>query len=280
MPELPEAETIACQLARAAGGRTVREVLVYSPRAVRSQRSRREFARLVEGKRIAGLGRRGKAVLVFLDGKEPTTVVIRLGMSGRLQVCPSRRKLENHTRALFRLSGGRQLRFIDPRQFGLLVAHRGTAAEAFPEFRAYGPEPLSPEFTPAHLARALSRRSCRLGIALMDQRLVAGIGKIYSDEICFRARLSPLRTAASLSEADCRRLWRATRRVLRSAVRLQGTSSADGAYRDAHGDYGRFRTRLMVYQRTGQPCRICATPIRRERIPGGRGLHWCPRCQR
>jgi len=280
MPELPEAETIARQLAKETPGRIVRGVVIRSPRAVRSHRSRAEFARLVRERRIAGVGRRGKAVLLFLNGRSPTTVVVRLGMSGRLRVCPSRSRLERHTRAIFSLSGGRQLRFIDPRQFGLLAARRGTEVESFPEFRNCGPEPLSREFTPGRLFRALARRSSRLGVALMDQRLVAGIGKIYADEICFRAGLSPTRPSNSLTEDDCRRLWNAVRQVLRSAIRFQGTSTGDIAYLDAYGEQGRFRERLMAYQRSGRPCRACGTAIRRERMTGGRGMHWCPRCQR
>ena len=279
MPELPEAETIARQLAAQAVARIVRKVTVRSPRAVRSHRSRAEFARLVEGRRIAAVGRRGKAVLLFLNGKGPATLIVRLGMSGQLRLSPSRRKLEDHARAILQLSGGCQLRFIDPRQFGLLVARNGAAVDQLPEFWGYGPEPLSPEFTPTSLRRALARRSARLGVALMDQRLVAGIGKIYADEACFRAGLAPARPANSLAEGDCRRLWSAVRRVLRAAIRLQGTSSADEAYLDSYGNRGRFRERLMVYQRTGQPCRVCGTRIKRQRLTGGRGLHWCPRCQ-
>ena len=280
MPELPEAETIARQLAREITGRTIREVVVRSPRAIRSHQSRAEFAHLVEGKKISGLGRRGKAVLVFLGGRAPLIVVVRLGMSGRLQVCASGEQPPRYLRALFRLSGGRELHFIDPRQFGLLVAREGTAADEFPEFKSYGPEPLSSRFTASYLASALSRRSIGLAIALMDQRLVAGIGKIYTDEICFRAGLAPTRPANSLSEEDCRRLRKAMRAVLRSAIRFLGTSTGDIAYLDAYGNQGGFRKRLTVYQRTGLPCRICGAPIRRERIPGGRGLHWCVRCQR
>jgi formamidopyrimidine-DNA glycosylase len=288
MPELPEAETIARQLSPEVIGRTVREVTIASPRAVRPHRRWQEFARRVTGRRIAAVGRRGKAVLLFLNGPRPgrsqgrkqVTVVIRLGMSGQLRLCASRQALADHTRARLRLSGGRELRFIDPRQFGLLVARDGDRVDLLPEFRRCGPEPLSAGFTADYLARALSRRSARLGIALMDQRLVAGIGKIYADEICFHARLSPLRPASALSRAECQQLWRAIRRVLRSAIRFQGTSSADRAYRDAYGDEGRFRSRLMVYQRAGELCRLCETPLRRQRLTGGRGLHWCPSCQR
>jgi formamidopyrimidine-DNA glycosylase len=289
MPELPEAETIARQLRSEIIGAQIDRVQVRHPRSIRRRGAENEnpnpgfasrrarFARALRGRRITGVGRRGKAVLLTLDDAD--TLVVRLGMSGQILVRPTGTPREKAARVILGL-GERELRFVDPRTFGQMAVRRGTGPDAFPDFWEYGPEPLSPKFTPAYLAAALRGRRTRIGVALMDQHLVAGIGKIYADEICFRAGLRPTRLAGRLTRPMLQRLWRAARQVLREAIRCCGTTDADGAYLDAFGQAGRFRTRLRVYRRTGQPCRVCGTPIRRTRLSGGRGMHWCPVCQR
>lgn len=281
MPELPEAETIRSQLEAEVVGAAVRRVKVLSPRAARENRSAAEVARLSEGRRIVGVGRRGKAVVLFLDGEGgETSLVIRLGMTGLVELASGEDPVSKHTAAIIELDDGRQIRFVDQRKFGLISARKGHDLDALPEFAGYGPEPLSDQFSPEYLEQALSRRSAHLEPVLMDQKVVAGIGKIYADEICFRAGLRPTRPANSLTRPMRERLWQATREVLQEAIRYRGTSAADETYRDLHGRPGEFTERLQVYQRTGQPCRVCGTPIRRTPMAGGRGMHWCPRCQR
>jgi len=280
MPELPEAETIRRQLASLVTGAKVRHVEVHIARSARGHESPEELAALVEGRTIREVGRRGKAVLLFLDSKRPSTLVIRLGMTGAVKVVPPREPEEKYTAGVVELSDKRQIRYVDQRQFGQMVAYQGHDPNSMPEFAGYGPEPLSDAFTTGYLKQVLSRRSAILEVVLMNQQIVAGIGKIYADEICFRAGLRPTRRASSLTGPMRERLWRATREVLTEAVEYRGTSTLDETYRDAYGMPGRFQERLFVYQRAGEPCKVCGTPIRRTAMPGGRGMHWCPKCQK
>jgi len=279
MPELPEAETIRRQLEGEIVGATIRRLEVHIPRIAREHGNPAELAQLVEGRRIVAVGRRGKAPLLFLDGKRPTTLIFRLGMTGLLRLVPASEPLDKATAASLALTGRRHLRFLDQRQFGALIAHPGHDVDSTPEFKDYGPEPFSDDFTLDYLKEALSRRKAKLELVLMDQHIIAGIGKIYSDEICFRAGIRPGRAANSLTGPERERLFRAIREVLEESIGARGSSARDEAYRDVYGMPGRFQDRMFVYQRSGEPCRVCGTPIRRTAIQGGRGMHWCPKCQ-
>jgi formamidopyrimidine-DNA glycosylase len=201
-------------------------------------------------------------------------------MTGLIRVVPSREPSDKSPVAVLVLSGGRDIRFYDQRLFGELVAFPTHDVDTTPEFAHYGPEPFSEEFTLDYLKGQLSRRSAKLVDVLMNQQIVAGIGKIYSDEICFRAGVRPGRKASSLTGPMRERLWRASREVLSVGIESRGSSAKDETYRDIYGIPGRFQDRMMVYQRTGQPCRVCGTPIKRARIASGRGMHWCPKCQK
>jgi len=196
MPELPEAETIRCQLEREIVGKAVRRLQIHDSRIAREHESPEQLASLVERRKIQGVGRRGKAPLIFLDGKKPTTLIFRLGMTGLLRVVPAKDPLEKSTVATLILSDGKHLRFLDQRRFGGLIARPGHDVNSTPEFDHYGPEPFSEDFTPEYLKEAFSRRSAKLEMVLMDQQVIGGIGKIYADEICFRAGLRPGRSVA------------------------------------------------------------------------------------
>ena len=280
MPELPEAETIRCQLEAEIVGATVERLEVFRARTWRFHSSAEELAGLVEGRRIVGVGRRGKAPYLLLDGQRPTTLILRLGMTGLVRVVPAGEAVEAPPAAALLLSDERELRFFDPRTFGALIARPGHDIDGMPEFARCGPEPLSEEFTLEYLAEALSRRTAKLEQVLMNQCVVAGIGKIYADEICFRAGIRPGRRACGLTGAMRERLWQAIRDVLAEGIECRGSSARDESYRDIYGMPGRFQDRMRVYQRTGEPCLCCGSAIRRTRIPGGRGMHWCPCCQK
>jgi formamidopyrimidine-DNA glycosylase len=280
MPELPEAETIRCQLEPEITGNAIRRVELLDPRVARRHRTGTELKSMLEGRRIAGMGRRGKAPLLFLEGKRPVTLVFRLGMTGLLRLHARSVRTDEATVATLVLTGGRQLRFLDQRRFGSMVVCPGHSVDDTPEFEHYGPEPLSGDFTLEYLRDVFARRRAKLEVVLMDQSVVAGIGKIYADEICFRAGLRPGRRASGLTGPQRERLWRAIGDVLSEGITCRGSSARDETYVDVYGMSGTFQDRMFVYQRTGQPCRVCGTLIRRTRIPGGRGMHWCPRCQR
>ncbi len=279
MPELPEAETIRCQLAAEITGATIVQIEVRQPRTWRYHKSPRELSKLVAGRRIISVGRRGKAPYLLLDGTRPTTLIFRLGMTGIVRVFPEGAPADSPA-AQLTLDNGKQLRFYDTRTFGALIARNGHDVNNLPDFARYGPEPFSEEFTRDYLTKALAGRSAKLEDVLMNQHVIAGIGKIYADEICFRAGLRPGRRASSLTGPMRERLFLAIREVLAEGIECRGSSAKDETYYDIYGIPGRFQDRMRVYQRTGQPCRSCGTAIRRTPLPGGRGLHWCPSCQR
>jgi len=276
VPELPEAETIARQLRAEVLGARIVGVSVQRPMSVRPH-STRAFRALVRGRTVTDVERRGKCPLLRLG--TDCWLIVRLGMSGRLLVGngPTRRPL--HTRVALRFRDGRELRFVDPRAFGWLSAECAGEADSLSQLSRLGPEPLSRHWTPEMLAEALAGRRAGIERVLMEGRAVAGIGKIYADEISYAAGLHPDRRANTLSEAEMRRLVRAAKSVLRRAIHHGGTSAADEKYVDAYGNNGGFQLLLNAYQRTGEPCRRCGEPI--ARIPmNGRGAHYCPCCQR
>lgn len=198
--------------------------------------------------------------------------VVHLGMTGRLLVGASDAPVEPHTHARLTLASGRELRFVDPRRFGRLeFRDLGSVAS----FVAPGAEPLTvarDEFAALFRGRKLAIKA-----ALLNQNLLAGVGNIYADESLFRAGIRPRRAAGRLTRDELERLRQALRQVLRHAIRLGGSSVSD--YVDAEGQRGFFQLEHRVYLRTGEPCRVCGTPIRRILL-AGRGTHFCPRCQR
>jgi len=277
MPELAEAETIRRQLMPEVVGRRIQSAWVGKRDILgRRRQSPRRFRRLVEGRRITGIERRGKALLIIVDDTD--TLVVRLGMSGRLVMAEPGQPLAPHTHVILDLDGGRELRYIDPRRFGEVYAARGTDPSAISGLEALGIEPFARGLC-SHLRRSLPRRRARIKSALMDQRLIAGLGNIYADEALFRAGIHPAQRASTLRDDEIARLCRAIPQVLRHAIRRCGTSSADGAYVDARGVPGSFQNCLAVYQRQGQPCRRCGATIERMVI-GGRSAHFCPACQK
>ena len=272
MPELPEVEVVRRGLEREVAGRQVTSVAVIGARTVRRQAPETLVERL-RGAALGPAGRIGKFLLVPLDdGVE--TLVVHLRMSGHLLLTSPDRPLARHTHAILGLSDGRQLRFVDPRTFGeLFVAASPVAALAH-----LGPDPLSAGWSAAILGRGLAGRTGRLKLLLMDQRFVAGIGNIYSDEALFEARLRFDRPAGSLDRDEVARLHRAVRSTLRSAVAHRGSSLRDAQYVDLFGVPGDYQSRHRVYGREGEPCPRCGGPVRRISL-GGRSTFLCETCQ-
>ena len=193
-------------------------------------------------------------------------------MTGQLVLTPT--PGERPARFIWRLEPGIELHFQDVRRFGRLWAIDPEDEAAF--FGGMGPEPFSEEFDVAYLAEALRGRTAPLKSFLLDQRRIAGVGNIYADEALFRARLHPLRAAGSVGPRAARRLHAALLETLQAGIDHEGSSIE--SFIDPAGERGSFQEILNVYQRTGEPCRVCGTPI--ERLPlGGRGTHYCPRCQ-
>lgn len=276
MPELPEVETIRAQLAERVPGRAIARVEVHDAKLV-SPETPEGFVAQVEGRRIAGLDRRGKYLLIDLDHQD--TLAVHLRMTGRLHwrsagdgVGP-----ERFLRARFHLDDGSTLTFGDMRRFGRAWVVPGTPAEREAYWTArVGVEPLTPRFTARALEGLLEGRRGPLKAVLLNQALVAGLGNMYVDEALFQARIHPERPAGSLDRDELRRLHRAIRDRLAAAVAAGGASI--DSYRDGLGERGRMQDLLRVHLHRDDPCPRCGATIVKTRV-AQRGTYWCPRCQ-
>jgi len=271
MPELPEVETIVRDLGRLLPGAVIEEARVLKPDLIEGG-SAEEFSRVLRGRRVERVSRRAKNILIDLGGD---LLVVNLGMTGRLLVVPGAEPDPPHLGVRFRLADGRSLLYHDVRRFGRLQLFPGGSWET--RERDFGPEPLDPAFTPAALHQAAQRSRVAVKTWLMDQRRVVGVGNIYASEALFRAGIDPRRPAHTLTPREAERLHASIRDVLQEAIDFRGTTLLD--YRDASGEEGAFAERLRVYDRAGQPCRVCAEPIERI-VQGGRSTFYCGRCQR
>lgn len=264
MPELPEVETVARQLAPLIVGRTVRALELLDPLLGNAPRPS------PTGRRIEAVERIGKQVVIRLDGA-PHHLAVHLRMTGRLLYSaePTTGRLP-HLRARLRFDRG-ELQFVDTRRFGTFtwVAERSRLAPA-------GIDPTGEGFSEVALRALLHRSPTALKVWLLRQDRLVGVGNIYASEICFEAGLSPFRAAGRLSRAESSRLHHAVRQVLTRAIEHSGTTFSD--FQDAHGLTGSYQRYLKVYEREGQPCRRCGTTIRR-RQQAQRSTYWCPRCQ-
>lgn len=275
MPELPEVETIRAQLAERIPGRTITGVDVLDAKLVEPE-DPRTFAAELAGRRILEVGRRGKYLLLELDGDE--TLVMHLRMTGRLhwQEGPEQAP-ERFLRARFHLDDGGSLTFGDARRFGRAWMLRGDAAER----EAYwagrvGIEPLTPAFTGRVLEGLLAGRRGPVKAVLLNQALVAGLGNMYVDEALYQAKVHPEEPAGAIDPARLRALHRAIRERLAVAVAAGGASI--DSYRDSLGERGSMQDLLRVHLHAGEPCRRCRTAIRKTRV-AQRGTYWCPVCQ-
>jgi formamidopyrimidine-DNA glycosylase len=271
MPELPEVETLVRSLRKRLVHRVFSGVEVCLERCLRG--SKRTLDDWLRGKEIVGVERRGKNVILCLDGGDG--LFIHLGMSGRLLLLPREFPREKHTHLVFSfLNHGDQLRFIDPRRFGRVFWERGKKGEWISLSRL-GPEPL--EISPSEFAARLRSRRREIKPLLLDQHFLAGVGNIYADESLFRAQIHPRRKSHSLAGRKVLRLYEALQEVLDEAIRARGSSVR--SYVDSSGAAGEYQHSLRVYGREGEPCRVCGGKIVRE-IVGGRSSFSCPRCQR
>ena len=271
MPELPEVETTRRGIRGALRGRQVAALLLREPRL--RWRVDPALPATLAGRRVADVRRRAKYLIIDLDGG---SLILHLGMSGSLRVLDPSTPLSAHDHYDLLLDSGRCLRFNDPRRFGSLHWSEGDPAD-HPLLAALGPEPLTSAFNADYLARRARGRRVTIKQFLMDQRVVVGVGNIYASEALFRAGVHPKRAAGRVSGARLAALVEAVRAVLGDAIRAGGTTLRD--YVGADGAPGYFRQRLYVYERTGQPCRRCRTPVR-HLVQGQRSTYYCPRCQR
>jgi len=271
MPELPEVETIRRDLLPILRGRAFTSFWV-SPDALRLvlSPSPADLARLLPGKRIEDVSRRGKFLVFHLS--DGLYLLVHLRMTGALLHRPAGAPPDRYVRAILSLDDGSELRFSDLRKFGAFWL----VTDLSPVLGRLGPEPLEGGLTPSLLRELTARRRAPIKSLLLDQRALAGLGNIYADEALFAAGLHPQRPASSLSESEVKRLHGAIRRVLAAALDDRGASFSD--YVDASGREGRHQLRVQVFRRTGQPCYVCGREIARVKV-AGRSSHFCPRCQ-
>jgi formamidopyrimidine-DNA glycosylase len=271
MPELPEVETTRAGIEPHVTGARIREVIVRR-RDLRQPVSA-DLAE-IEGRRVSSVKRRSKYLLLGID--DGSTVLIHLGMSGSLRVISPGDPWKTHDHIGLTLSNGRQLRFHDPRRFGLFLRIHGDPA-AHPLLAGLGPEPLEAGFTVDHLHQVCSKRAAPIKLVIMDAKVVVGVGNIYASEALFRAGILPRTPAKRLSKPRLARLVEAIRSVLADSIREGGTTLRD--FLNSDGKPGYFRQRLFVYERKGEPCRVCGTPVRHA-VLGQRSTYWCPKCQK
>lgn len=282
MPELPEVETIARGVDARVRGDAIAEAWFGGHREPMKTPASQQAAGL-EGRTILEVHRTGKHIVFELgatgdgvrgaDEDIPAAQwIVHLGMTGRLLVTTTDGELASHTHARLSLKSGRELRFVDPRRFGRLEFRELRRSEAF---AAPGADPL--RIGEAEFAALFRRRKLAIKAALLNQTLLAGVGNIYADEGLFRAGVRPRRQASRLTREELERLRTGLKEVLRHAIRLGGSSVSD--YVDADGMRGFFQLEHRVYQRMGEPCRVCGALIRRV-VVAGRSSHYCPKCQR
>jgi formamidopyrimidine-DNA glycosylase len=281
MPELPEVETIARGLHKQVAGDTIQSIwLGEKPEPLKS--SPREIAKVLEQSKILEVRRVGKHIV--FDLKQPGRGrnsqersgqwVVHLGMTGKMQVTTPDVEVAKHTHAIARLASGREVRFVDPRRFGRLAVV-GARASAAAGFHASGDDPL--ELQSTRFIELFRGRKTPIKSALLNQKLLSGVGNIYADESLFRAGIRPRRRAASLTREQLRSLHAAVQAVLGEAIALGGSSIND--YVNADGEEGFFQLEHRVYGREGEPCLVCGTPIKRVVI-ASRSSHYCSHCQK
>jgi formamidopyrimidine-DNA glycosylase len=278
MPELPEVEVMRRDLEREVVGKKIKSVEVTGTRSVRRHRNRKEFIDVLGGRKIVAVQRRGKYLVMKLDGTD--ALVVHLGMSGQLlRAKTAREKAPKHTHVVITFTQGGLLRFVDPRTFGeMFVTSYDEIDQQVEELAHLGIDPLETALSWDLFGRMLAERKTKLKPLLMDQKFIAGIGNVYSDEILFEAGLKWERQSDSLSEQEVRRLYRAISETLQGAVKYRGSSLADEGYVDLFGKPGEYQEHHQVYGREGQACVRCRRVIQRARY-SNRSTFYCDACQ-
>jgi formamidopyrimidine-DNA glycosylase len=275
MPELPEVETTRRGLAPHVLGQAIKAAVVRNP-ALRWTVPA-HLTEILQGRTIHSIERRGKYLLFEITGaRHPGWLILHLGMSGSLRIVGADTPPGPHDHFDLQLGSGSVLRLRDPRRFGAVLWTQDDVLR-HPLLAHLGVEPLSDDFNGARLHAASRSRSAAIKVALMDARLVVGVGNIYANEALFEAGINPKTPARRLGPARCERLAEAIKSTLHRAIQAGGSSLRD--FVGANGNPGYFQQQYFVYGRTGEPCRQCGRPIRQIR-QGSRSTFYCPHCQK
>lgn len=273
MPELPEVETVKRTLNELIKGKHIDRVSVHLPRIIQRPDDMEAFAFMLKDHTIEGVERRGKFLRILLDG---LVLVSHLRMEGRYGLYDAKDPVEKHTHVIFHFSDGTELRYKDVRQFGTM--HLFAPGEEFKHapLAKLGYEPLDETFTFGTFKEIIGSKKTKIKAVLLNQAYVVGIGNIYVDEALFRAKIHPERNANSLKDAELKRLYQAIVDTLSEAVNAGGSSIK--SYVNGQGEMGMFQHSHQVYGRKDKPCPACGGPIHKI-VVGGRGTHYCPKCQ-
>lgn len=280
MPELPEVETVRRGLELQVVGFEIARVEVLRARAIASPPLPELFCSALEGCRVKAWLRRGKYLMAQLerDNSDGGYWGVHLRMTGQFLWMSQPQEPCRHTRVRFWNLQEQELRFVDTRSFGEMwwVPPGERPETVMTGLQKLGPEPFSPAFNPTYLAERLAGSKRPIKTALLDQGLVAGVGNIYADESLFMSRISPHTPCNRLRPQQLERLHAAVVEVLTTSIGAGGTTFSD--FRDLTGTNGNYGHAAWVYRRSGEPCRVCGSPIQRDKL-SGRSSHWCPNCQ-
>ncbi|GAA3022643.1 DNA-formamidopyrimidine glycosylase [Tetragenococcus solitarius] len=275
MPELPEVETVRSGLIRLVQHKTIAEVVVRWPKIIEYPAAD-IFCQDLTGQRIETIERRGKFLLFKLTDFD---LISHLRMEGKYEFFPENVSVQpdKHTHVIFNFSDGSQLHYNDVRKFGRMVLVKKDQGLLYKGIQQLGPEPIEEEFSLSNFEEKLQHSSSFIKPLLLNQKVVAGLGNIYTDEVLWLAKIHPQQPAQTLNKKESKRLYQAIIDVLAKAVRAGGTTVR--TYKNALGKAGNFQIELKVYGKTNEPCPRCQTPIEKIKV-AQRGTHLCPHCQK
>ncbi len=289
MPELPEVETIRQDLRRKILGHTIKSIIINTDKVAGGKSARQKLVAFLPGKNFDEVERIGKLIMIKISNASEY-LLVHLKMTGQMiytwhnqviagghSFATMNTKLpDKHTLVTITFDNGGQLFFNDMRRFGYFKLVSGEAKAKIVE--SYGIEPLTPNFTLETFAKLFKKRKTVLKALLLNQALISGIGNIYADEICHLAKVKPMRRVNTLTQAEIKRLFVATEKVIAKAIAFRGTTFNN--YVDSEGNKGNFTRHLKVYERTGERCKTCRQDVVKKVHAAGRGTHFCGTCQK
>ncbi len=289
MPELPEVETTVLDLKRKVLQRTFLDIWTDTPKLIKKP-NLAKFKREIKGRKIQDIKRKGKFIIFYLSGDK--RLLIHQKLTGHLLVGqwkkekgewvsvkkgPLEDPMNRFIHLIFFLDNGLMIAFSDLRKFGRIELLTARELENLKDLKQLGPDPLDKNFTFDKFKEIIQNQKRKIKAVLMDQKIISGIGNIYSDEILFRARVHPFKPANTLKVKESERIYKSIKSVLKKAIKLGGESISD--YRRPDGRKGGFDKERKVYRREGMPCYVCGTKIERRKI-GSRSTYFCPKCQK
>jgi len=274
MPELPEVETVRRTLIKLVAGKVIKQIQVHWPKMIKKPADVQQFIDALIGQTINDVERRGKFLKIILDDY---VLVSHLRMEGRYGLFQQDEEIDKHTHVIFTFTDGTELRYRDVRKFGTMHLFTKGEEESNLPLAQLGPEPFSKDFTVHTLTEHLRKTNRKIKVALLDQKIVVGLGNIYVDEALFRAKIHPEKEANTLKPSEIKRLHREIVYTLQEAVDKGGSTIR--SYVNTQGEIGMFQLQLFVYGQKGEACKRCGTEIEKT-VVGGRGTHFCPTCQK